>query len=321
MRIGILSASTQGAELHENKRLSEEIQELGHEPEVINYRRTAVAVTEEGRILYGYDDNDSPYPIEVDAVIPRVGKFVEAGAMTLRLLTSKNIYSTADPSSIERAKSKMLTHIMLDSNGIPTPHSIHPTGTMPEKPRETLSLLESDRSRPIILKTNRGSHGKGVVLADTRRSAISIAQAFQSEKTNYLMQEFAQDAEDSSLTSDIRLFVVENQIIAAMKRQAKDEDEFRSNLKQGGDGMIYEPTPRETELALKACEIMDLQVAGVDIIPSRRGPLVNEVNVSPEFGIEKVTSVNVARAIAELAIRKAGEKVVLLETIDEQKAA
>ena len=85
--------------------------------------------------------------------------------------------------------------------------------------------------------------------------------------------------------------------------------------------MIYEPTPRETELALKACEIMDLQVAGVDIIPSRRGPLVNEVNVSPEFGIEKVTSVNVARAIAELAIRKAGEKFVLLETIDEQKAA
>jgi len=321
MRIGILSASTKGADLHENKRLSEEIENLGHEPEVINYRRTSVAVTGEGRILYGYDEQDNPYPIEVDAVIPRVGKYVEAGAMALRLLTSKNIYSTAEPISIERAKSKMLTHIMLDSNGIPTPHSIHPTGTRPEKPRETLRLIEKDPTKPVILKTNRGSHGNGVVLAESRRSAISQAQAFQSNNINYLIQEFAEAPESNSLASDIRLIVVEARIVAAMKRQARNEEDFRSNLRQGAEGIIYEPTPRETELALKACEILDLQVAGVDIIPSQRGPLVNEVNASPEFGIEEVTSINVARAIAELAIRKASEKIAPLEAIEEQKAA
>ena len=320
MRIGILSASTKGADLHENKRLSEEILDLGHEPEIINYRQTAVAVTEEGRFLYKFDESDNPQPVDVDAVIPRVGKFVEAGAMALRLLTSKNIYSTAEPNSIERAKSKMSTHIWLDSNGIPTPYSIHPTGTKPENPRPTLRLLTNDPQQKVILKTDRGSHGNGVVMAESRRSAISQAQAFQSNQIKYLIQEFAEAPDASSLASDIRLIVVEGRIVAAMKRQAQDEEDFRSNLKQGAKGTIYEPTPRETELALKSCEILDLQVAGVDIIPSQRGPLVNEVNVSPEFGIEKVTEVNVARAIAELAVRKASEKIVPLE-IEEEKAA
>jgi ribosomal protein S6--L-glutamate ligase len=198
MRIGILSASTKGADLHENIRLSEEITDLGHEPEIINYRQTAVAVTEEGRFLYRFDENDLPKPVEVDAVIPRVGEFVEAGAMALRLLTSKNIYSTADPSSIERAKSKMATHIWLDSNGVPTPYSIHPTGIKPENPRPTLRLLETDPKQPVILKTDRGSHGNGVVLAESRRSAISQAQAFQSNKINYLIRELVSAPPDVS---------------------------------------------------------------------------------------------------------------------------
>lgn len=311
MKIGIMSASVQGEELYENRRLAEEITNLGHEPVVINYRRTACAVTEEGRILYQYDEHDKLVPITVDAVIPRIGKFVEAGALALSILTSNNVYATAEPEAIMRAKNKMMTHILLDKGGVPTPYSISPTGVKPENPNETLKLIEPVSSRPVILKTTRGSHGKGVVLAESRRSAKSQAQAFQSNNMNYLIQEFAEAPEPENLATDVRLIVVEGRVIASMKRKAKDEDDFRSNLALGGEGNSYEPTPREVDIALKACEILRLPVAGVDEIPSRRGPLVNEVNVSPEFGIEKVTGINIARVIAELAIANASEHLDL----------
>lgn len=309
MRIGIMSASVRGAELRENERLTTEIQDLGHEAEIINYRRTAVAVTEEGRFVYQYDDNDKRTPVEVDAVIPRIGKYVEAGSMVLQLLVSNGVYSTADPQAVVRAKNKMATHIALDMNGIPTPYSISPTGTRPENPYETLKLLQPDPKLPVIIKTNRGSHGRGVILAESRRSAKSQAQALQGNNLGYLMQEFAETPEEANLATDIRLIIVEGNLVAAMKRSAKDEDDFRSNLAQGGEGEPYEPTPREIEIGIKACEAVGLLVAGVDLIPSRRGPLVNEVNVSPEFGIEKITGINVARVIAEMAIRNAESRL------------
>jgi ribosomal protein S6--L-glutamate ligase len=305
MRVGIMSASTKGAELRENERLLEEIAELGHEGAIINYRRTAVAVTEEGRFVYQYDDNDRRTPVEVDAVIPRIGKYVEAGSMVLQLMVSNGVYSTASPEAVRIAKNKMATHIVLDMNGVPTPYCISPTGTRPDNPYETLKVLQPDARQPVIIKTTLGSHGRGVILAESRRSAKSQAQALQASRVNYLMQEFAEAPEATNLASDIRLVIVEGNLVAAMKRTAKDEDDFRSNLAQGGEGEPYEPTPREIEIGIKACEAVGLHVAGVDLIPSKRGPLVNEVNVSPEFGIEKVTGVNVARVMAEMAIRGA----------------
>jgi ribosomal protein S6--L-glutamate ligase len=299
-----MSASVKGGELHENQRLVDEVTALGHEAEIINYRQTAVAITEEGRVLYGYGPGDKLAQIQVDAVIPRIGKFVESGSMVLRMLVANGVYSTATPEAVEIAKNKMNSLTLLDASGIPVPFSIAPAGTRPENPTETLKLIQPDSSGPVILKTLRGSHGNGVVLAESRRSAKSSAQTFRAIPTSYLIQEFAEAPEEENLASDVRLIVINGRVVAAMKRRARDEGEFRSNLSQGGTGEPYEATPRVTELAVKACEVLGVRVGGVDIIPSRRGPLVNEVDVTPDFGVEQVTGVNVARLIAEFSVRR-----------------
>jgi glutathione synthase/RimK-type ligase-like ATP-grasp enzyme len=131
LRIGIMSASTKGPELRENNRLLEEIGESGHEGSIINYRNTVVGITESGRMLYDVDDKGRLCPIEVDAVIPRIGKFVESGAKALRALRSKNVYSTASPEAVEAAKDKLTTQIILDAAGVPTPYCMSPTGNTP----------------------------------------------------------------------------------------------------------------------------------------------------------------------------------------------
>jgi ribosomal protein S6--L-glutamate ligase len=320
MRIGIMSASVEGKSLRENRRLMEEIEELNHEPVLINYRKAAVGISVEGRSLYQYDADDIPVPVDVDAVIPRIGKYVESGRAVLTLLMSQGVYSTASPEAVVNAKDKINTLTILDSRGIPVPYSVAPTGIKPKDPTATLKVIQPEYKEPIIIKTIRGSHGEGVVLAESRRSAKSQAQAFQAHRIGYLIQEFVEAPEKDSLASDVRLFVVEGITIAAMRRRAKDKEEFRSNLSQEGEGEFYEPTSREKELAAKACEALGVTVGGVDILQSDRGPLVNEVNVSPEFGIEAVTGVNVARAIAELAVHNSIKEIILprskIETIE-----
>lgn len=308
MRIGIMSASVHGEDLRENRRLVEEIAALGHEASVINYRRTAVAITEAGRLVLSFDDRGREEPVEVDAVIPRIGRYVESGTLVLRALISNGVYSTASPDAVMLAKDKMTAQIALDAAGIPTPYSVAPSGRTPDNPIGMLRLVEPDPKKPTVIKTTRGSHGRGVSLAESRRSAKSQVQSLASSNVSYLVQEFAEAPEVENLHSDIRLIVVEGRVVAAMKRQAKDEDEFRSNLALGAEGVAYDPTPRERELAERSAQAIGLSVGGIDIMPSTRGPLVSEVNVSPEFGIEVVTGVNVARAIAELAVRKGLER-------------
>lgn len=313
MRIGILSASLKGERLYENQRLMEEISAYNvggpHEPVLINYRQCAVAVTQEGRRLYQYDSEDKPHIVEVDAVIPRIGKFVEAGTLVLKQLYSKGLYTTATPEAVVNAKDKASTAILLDSVGLPIPYTLAVTGIRPkEKPLETLKLIEPEPRRAVILKKNRGSHGTGVALAESRRSAISQFQAMQSDgPPNFVVQEFL-DAPDNDFAKDIRVIVVDGNVVAAMMRSSRNKDEFRANLSQGGEGSPYDLTDREAEYAIRAAGAVGLSVAGVDMIPSHRGSLVNEVNVSPEFGIEKVTGINVAQVIARLAIDKALER-------------
>src|SRR5207248_3281685 len=142
-------ASVKGAELRENNRLLEEISELGHEGSIINYRNTAVGITEEGRMLYQFDERGRMKPIEVEAVIPRIGKFVESGAKALRALASKNVYSTVSAEAVESAKDKLTTQIILDAAGIPTPYCLSPTGNSPDNPTEMLNIIEPDVKRPV----------------------------------------------------------------------------------------------------------------------------------------------------------------------------
>lgn len=238
MKIGILSIpSSRGGELRETKRLVSEIEAANHEAVVINYRKTAVSITERGRFLHTFGkEGKKLLPVEVDSVIPRIGAYPEAGRIALAFLMLNGVPSTSNPEAIEKAKDKVITQLILDKEGIPTPYSISPLGRLPEKPDILLKHIETDSKKPIIIKTRNGSHGKGVILATNRPSARSVVDSMDTDK-GFLVQEFIEAPEKEHRHSDIRLVVVDGQVITSMFRQAgneEDEDEFRSNLSLGG---------------------------------------------------------------------------------------
>jgi ribosomal protein S6--L-glutamate ligase len=167
-------------------------------------------------------------------------------------------------------------------------------------------LLEQLGGTPVIIKLARGTHGNGVVLAETKKAAKSVLQAFyvmDADGTNILIQEFIEE----SAGVDIRIFVVGGRVVASMKRKSLTDD-FRSNLHQGGTGEPIKLTDDEKKMAIRAARAMGLGIAGVDIMRSKRGPLVLEVNASPGFGIEKVTGRNVAVKMIEYAEINAKKK-------------
>lgn len=301
MRIGVLTSAR--PRFSDNARLNHEITERGHETVFIDYTQTIVAITEEGRQLLEVDKHGEHSPIKVDAIIPRIGRLATAGALAVAIFETNNIPTTASSAAIRLAKNKVLSQIAFDSVGVPTPYSVAPTARTPNNPNEMLKLIEKDKFRPVIIKTTTGSLGRGVVLAESRRSALSQLQGFDAKNVPFLVQEFVEAPDKQDKHSDIRMFVVDGNIVASMRRQSADEDEFRANVSLGGRGEEYEPTPREAEIALRAYESTGLRVAGVDAMRSIRGPLITEVNSNPGFKIEELTGRNVAGAIVDLAIR------------------
>jgi ribosomal protein S6--L-glutamate ligase len=172
--------------------------------------------------------------------------------------------------------------------------------------RETSDLedvIEQAGGTPLIIKVVKGTQGKGVVLAETKKAAEAVMQAFYVEGVNFLVQEFVKE----SAGEDIRAIVVGGKVVASMKRQSLDDD-FRSNLHQGGEGSPVKLTDEERRTALKAARTMGLPICGVDMMRSERGPLVLEINSSPGFGIEKVTGRDVATKIIEYIERNAKAK-------------
>ena len=146
-----------------------------------------------------------------------------------------------------------------------------------------------------MIKLLEGTQGIGVVLAETQKAAESVIEAFMGVKSNILIQEFIKEAGGS----DLRCLVVDGKVIAAMQRTAP-EGEFRSNIHRGGSAQLVKLTPKERATAVKAAQIMGLNVCGVDLLRSSRGPLVMEVNSSPGLeGIERATEKDVAGMIIE----------------------
>lgn len=301
MKIGILSAAPSQEQLPNNIRLVEEANNLGVEAEIINYRRTVSAVRDYGRELLSINDEGKLIPIEVDVVIPRVNRHIEPAIRAIDTLVSNEIPTTVSSSAIRIAKDKYSALLQLDKSGVPVPFSVSPTGFTPENTKEMVAYIEPDKSKPTIIKALRGSKGRGVVPARNRSDASSQAQCLAANEVNYLVQEYVNPVDDEP-ASDVRIIIIGGQIIASMLRTASSEDEFRSNIDRGGIGVPYEPTPRESELALKAAEVIGAGVVGYDGMHSYRGMLTMEVNVNPGLTIEEVTGVNVARAIVEYAI-------------------
>lgn len=338
MRIGILTANKGAEEVHENERLVYEIEQSGHEPAIIYYPETAVAVTEEGRFLWAFDENANKVAVEVDAVIPRINETdptsVGLGMNALEMLISKGVYSTASPQAIELAKNKVRSKILLDAAGIPTPYGASPTGV---KDRHTddkrrskifqqiLAIVEEDPKRQVIIKTMTGTQGKGVKLGVGRNSARSIMESDDEHGIPMIAEEFVDTPERSDAHEDLRLIVIGGQVVASMKRTAQSENDFRANLSLGAVGERYEPTQREAELAIRAVAVLGLDAGGVDELKSHRGPLVTEVNASPGFGIEELAAAdgqedgkfNIARLLVQLAIQKASESAIMPPYTDE----
>ena len=278
-------------------RLKEEAERHGHRVKVIKYKNCYVSIDEQHpKVIYRGREIGN-----FDVFIPRIASYMTRyGTAVLRQLEMANpqAFFMNRSIAITRARDKLRSTQLLARAGVAIPKTV-----FSRNETDIDVLLDEIGGTPAIIKLARGTHGNGVVLAETIKAAKSVMQAFylsDSDGTNVLLQEFIKE----SAGTDIRAFVVGSQVVASMKRQSLDDD-FRSNLHKGGLGEIVKLTPDERKTCIKAAKAMGLTVAGVDFMRSNRGALVLEVNASPGFGIEKVTGRNVAGRIIDYINRNA----------------
>jgi len=291
MKIGILTREPG----YTVRRLREEARKRGHEVITIKFPECYVDIEQnKPEIRYrGESLND------LNAVIPRILPGMSIyGAAIVRQFEMMGVYTTAKSLAISRSRDKLRSMQLLSKAGVGIPKTIFSRET------DAVDDLINQIGTPMIIKLASGTQGNGVVLAETRKAAKSVIQAFYVNDTSFLMQEYIEEAGGA----DIRAFIVGNQIVASMKRQSLDDD-FRSNIHQGGSGKSIKLSDVEKKTALKAAKAMGLPICGVDMIRSKRGPLVLEVNSAPGLeGIEKVTGRNIAEKIIEYVERNAHQR-------------
>lgn len=293
MKIGILSRNRS---LYSTKRLIEACQSRGHEVKVIDALRCYMNINSEQPQIHFKGEELSNF----DAIIPRIGASVTFyGTAVLRQFEMMGVYPVNESVAITRSRDKLRSMQLLSRKGIGMPI----TG-FASKPDDIKDLLDMVNGAPVVIKLLEGTQGIGVVLAETRKAAESVIEAFMGLKANIMVQEYIKEAGGA----DIRCFVIGDKVIAAMKRQAV-EGEFRSNLHRGGSASLVRITPEERKTAVAAAKIMGLNVAGVDLLRSSRGPLVMEVNSSPGLeGIEAATGHDVAGMIVDFIEKNASIK-------------
>ncbi|HEY7872752.1 MAG TPA: 30S ribosomal protein S6--L-glutamate ligase [Rudaea sp.] len=295
MKIAILSRNSK---LYSTARLVEAARTRGHRVRVLDplrcYMRIApgdFAVHYKGRALADYD-----------AVIPRVGASITFyGTAVLRQFEMMGVYTPNSSDAILRARDKLRCLQMLAREKIGLPATVF--GDYPDDTADLLAMLGEP---PHVIKLNEGAQGNGVLLAERSSASQGMIEAFRGLYANFLVQEFIREARGA----DIRCFVVGGKVIAAMRRQAR-AGEFRSNLHRGGSATAVKLSQAETDTALRAARTMGLNVAGVDLLRSRRGPLVLEVNSSPGLeGIEAATGVDVGGEIVDYIARRLRQRRV-----------
>lgn len=282
MNIAILSRNSN---LYSTRRLVEAGKELGHEVRVIDPLRCYMTIASQRPTIHYKGEELKGF----DAIIPRIGASVTFyGTAVVRQFEMMEVYSINESVAISRSRDKLRSLQLLARKGIGLPvtgfsHSTQYTG----------DLIQLVGGAPLVIKLLEGTQGIGVVLAETKKAAESVIEAFRGLKENILVQEFIKEAQGA----DIRCFVIGDKVVAAMKRQGK-EGEFRSNIHRGGTASIVRLTPEERSTAVRAARIMGLNVAGVDLLRSNHGPVVMEVNSSPGLeGIETATEKDVAGMI------------------------
>ncbi|MTG97139.1 MULTISPECIES: 30S ribosomal protein S6--L-glutamate ligase [Myroides] len=280
LRIGLLASNP---ELYSNKRIIEAGELRGHEMHFLNLKYCYMKLDANqpeihyrgGRVLNDFD-----------AVIPRIRpSMTYYGCALTRHFESLKVYSLNSAAAIAQSRDKLFSLQLLLNNGIDIP-----TTGFANSPLDTNDLIKMVGGSPLIVKLLEGTQGKGVVLAETKKAAESVINAFKSLNANILVQEFIKEANGK----DIRCFVVDGKVVAAIQREAVP-GEFRANIHLGGTASIIKVTPEEKRIAIKAAKAMNLKVAGVDIIRSAKGPLLLEVNSSPGLeGIEGATNKDIA---------------------------
>jgi ribosomal protein S6--L-glutamate ligase len=290
MKIAILSRNTR---LYSTRRLVEAAKQRGHEVRVFDTLKCYMDIVSlHPTIHYKGEQLD-----KFDAVIPRIGSSVTFyGAAVLRQFEVMGTWPLNESVAITRSRDKLRSLQIMARAGIGMPL----TG-FANSPDDTRDLIKLVGGAPLVVKLLEGTQGKGIVLAETHKAAESLIDAFRDLKANFLVQEFIKEAGGS----DIRAFVVGEKVVAAMMRTAR-EGEFRSNLHRGGSASVVKLTPKERSMAVRAARQMGLNVAGVDLLRSNRGPVVMEVNSSPGLeGIESATGKDVAGIIVEFIEKNA----------------
>jgi ribosomal protein S6--L-glutamate ligase len=290
MHIAILSRNRK---LYSTRRLVEAARQRGHEASVIDPLKCVMDVTSRRPAVYHRGEILPRF----DAVIPRIGASVTFYALAvLRQFEVMGVYPANESVAIGRSRDKLRALQLLARAGIGMPVT-----AFAHSPDDTKTLVRLVGGAPLVLKLLEGTQGRGVVLAETTKAAESVIDAFLELDANFLVQQFIKEAGGA----DIRAFVVGDRVVASMLRQAK-EGEFRSNLHRGGSASIVKLSPVERATAVRAARTVGLNVAGVDIVRGKDGPLVLEVNSSPGLeGIEQATSKDVAGMVIEFIEKRA----------------
>ncbi len=284
MKIAILS---KGSLNYTTKRLKEVALEHGHDTQVINYAMCYMTM-EKGKPVVYYKGKELP---RFDAIIPRIAQsYTKYGTAVVRQFEMQGAFTTASSMAINRSRDKLRSYQIMARQDVGIPKTVFA--------RETANLeevVELAGGAPVIIKVARGTHGNGVVLAETRKAAKAVMQAFYVEGVNFIVQEFVTE----SAGTDIRALIVGGRVVASVQRQSLDDD-FRSNTHQGGVGRAVKLSIEEEKTAIRAAKAMNLPICGVDMMRSNDGPKVLEVNSSASIKTpELITKRDVATKIIE----------------------
>lgn len=284
MNIAILSRNPK---IYSTHRLVKASIARGHQVRVINPLRCYMDITSAKPMIHYKDEKLDKF----DVIVPRIGASITYyGSAILRQFEMMGVYALNESTSITRSRDKLRALQILSRSGIGLPTTSYAHST-----KMTEKLIKMVGGAPCVIKLIEGTQGKGVILAETYKAAESVIDGFRQMKAHFLVQEFIKE----SSGQDIRAFVIGDRVVASMMRTAR-EGEFRSNLHRGGTALSVDISSEEAAVAVKAAKALGLNVAGVDLLRSARGPLVLEVNSSPGLqGIETSTGLDIANMIIE----------------------
>lgn len=291
MHIGILATN----QPREDKRLIEAAEKAGHEITIIDLLKCSISSSPEEAYLYYKGERTEGV---FDIIIPRINvEDTDYGLTILRQFQAKNVYTTDTAYSIELGRDKLRCLQYLMRHQIPFPRTGYCYST-----EQYQRIIETVGGTPVVIKVNEGTEGAGTFLAEDEKQAVNLLKTFSGLNATIIIQQFIAEFAGT----DLRAFVVGDKIVASMQRISQDQD-FRANISLGGRSEPVELTDEERAIALRSAKAIGLNIAGVDIIRSDKGPQVIEINVSPDFsgtyGLEETTGVDVAAAIIDYAVK------------------